>query len=79
MERVYETQCRRIHETSWQLKSSFTADEVVLGQTQYLLEGHHRQQTELGEIATELMSLLESAGVSATGGPDNHSVGSPPG
>jgi hypothetical protein len=33
----------------------------------------------LGEIAAELISLLEAAGVSTTDGPDNHSVGSPPG
>jgi hypothetical protein len=33
----------------------------------------------LGEIAAELISLLEAAGVSTTDGPDNHSVDSPPG
>lgn len=36
-----------------------------------LLEELYRQRTELGEIAAELISLLEAAGVSTTGGPDN--------
>jgi len=54
-------------------------DDADLNQAQRLLEELYRQRTELGEIAAELISLLEAAGVSATDGPDNHSVGSPPG
>ena len=45
---------------------------------QRLLDELYRQRTELGEIAAELISLLESAGVSTTNGPDNRSVGNPP-
>jgi hypothetical protein len=54
-------------------------DGADLNQAQRLLDELYRQRTELGEIAAELISLLESAGVSTTDGPDNHSVGSPPG
>ena len=43
-----------------------------------LLEELYRQRTELGEIATELISLLQAAGVSTTDGPDNRNVDSPP-
>ena len=50
-----------------------------LSQAQRLLEELYCQRTELGEIAAELISLLEAAGVSTTDGLDNHSVGSPPG
>jgi len=54
-------------------------DSAGLNQAQRLLDELYRQRTELGEIAAELISLLEAAGVSTTDGPDNHSVGSPPG
>lgn len=43
-----------------------------------LLDELYRQRTELGEIATELISLLQAAGVGTTDGPDNRSVDSPP-
>lgn len=43
-----------------------------------LLEELYRQRTELGEIATELISLLHAAGVGTTDGPDNRNVDSPP-
>jgi len=59
--------------------SSKNADETDLSQAQRLLEELYRQRTELGDIAAELISLLESAGVSTTDGSDNFSVGSPPG
>ena len=49
-----------------------------LNPEQRLLDELYRQRTELGEIAAELISLLESAGVSATGGTDNRSANSPP-
>ena len=55
------------------------SNDADLSQEQRLLEELYRQRTELGEIAAELISLLEAAGVSTTDGPDNHSVGSPPG
>jgi hypothetical protein len=55
------------------------SDNTDLNQAQRLLEELYCQRTELGEIAAELISLLEAAGVSTTDGPDNHSVGSPPG
>jgi len=54
-------------------------DDTDLNQAQRLLEELYRQRTELGEIAAELISLLEAAGVSTTDGTDNYSVGSPPG
>ena len=54
-------------------------DDTGLDQAQRLLEELYCQRNELGEIAAELISLLEAAGVSTTDGPDNHSVGSPPG
>jgi hypothetical protein len=60
-------------------ESSRKIDDTGLNQAQRLLEELYCQRTELGEIAAELISLLEAAGVSATDGPDNHSVGSPPG
>jgi len=47
-------------------------------QAQRLLEELYRQRTELGEIATELISLLKAAGVSTTDGPDNRNVDSSP-
>lgn len=50
-----------------------------LNQAQRLLDELYRQRTELGEIAAELISLLEAAGVSTTDGPDNRAVDSPPG
>lgn len=43
-----------------------------------LLDELYRQRTELGEIATELISLLQAAGVSTTDGLDNRNVDSPP-
>jgi type II secretory pathway component PulM len=49
-----------------------------LSQAQRLLEELYRQRAELGEIATELISLLEAAGVSTTDGPDNRAVDSSP-
>ena len=49
-----------------------------LNPEQRLLDELYRQRTELGEIAAELISLLESAGVSATGNPVNSNVDSPP-
>jgi hypothetical protein len=54
-------------------------DDADLNQAQRLLEELYRQRTELGEIAAELISLLEAAGVSTTDGPDNHAVDSSPG
>jgi hypothetical protein len=54
-------------------------DNADLNQAQRLLEELYRQRTELGEIAAELISLLEAAGVSTTDGPDNQAVDSPPG
>ena len=50
-----------------------------LNQAQRLLDELYRQRTELGEIAAELISLLEAAGVGTTDGPDNRAVDSPPG
>ncbi len=49
-----------------------------LNPEQRLLDELYRQRTELGEIAAELISLLEAAGVSSTSGPDSRSVDSPP-
>jgi hypothetical protein len=49
-----------------------------LNPEQRLLDELYRQRTELGEIAAELISLLEAAGVSSTNGLDNRSVDSPP-
>ncbi len=43
-----------------------------------LLQELYRQRTELGEIAAELISLLEAAGVSTTNGPDNRTWTVPP-
>jgi hypothetical protein len=54
------------------------ADDADLTQAQRLLDELYRQRTELGEIAAELISLLEAAGVSTTDGPDNRAVDSPP-
>ena len=55
-----------------------TFDHNDLEPAQRLLEELYRQRTELGEIATELISLLKAAGVSTTDGPDNRNVDSPP-
>lgn len=55
------------------------SDAADLNQAQRLLEELYRQRTELGEIAAELITLLEAAGVSTTDGPDNRTVDSPPG
>jgi len=55
------------------------AEDTDLNQAQRLLEELYRQRTELGEIATELISLLEAAGVSTTDGSDILSVDIPPG
>jgi len=52
--------------------------DADLNQAQRLLDELYRQRTELGEIAAELITLLEAAGVSTTDGPDNRSVDSPP-
>lgn len=49
-----------------------------LNPEQRLLDELYRQRTELGEIAADLISLLEAAGVSATSGPDSRGVDSPP-
>ena len=49
-----------------------------LNPEQRLLDELYRQRTELGEIAAELISLLEAAGVSSANGPDSRSVDSPP-
>ncbi len=54
-------------------------NDSELNQAQRLLDELYRQRTELGEIAAELISLLEAAGVSTTDGLDNHSVDSSPG
>jgi hypothetical protein len=59
--------------------SSGGTDDANLNQAQRLLEELYRQRTELGEIAAELITLLEAAGVSTTDGPDNHAVDSSPG
>ena len=53
-------------------------DNEDLDSAKRLLEELYRQRTELGEIATELISLLQAAGVSTTDGPDNRNVDSPP-
>ena len=53
-------------------------DNENLDSAKRLLEELYRQRTELGEIATELISLLQAAGVGATDGPDNRNVDSPP-
>jgi hypothetical protein len=45
-------------------------------QMRRLLQELYRQRKELGDIATELISLLEAAGVRTTDGPDNRPVGS---
>jgi hypothetical protein len=55
------------------------ADGTDLNQAQRLLEELYRQRTELGEIAAELISLLEAAGVSTTDGPDSQAVDNSPG
>jgi len=47
-------------------------------QAQRLLEALYRQRTELGEIATELISLLQAAGVSIPDGPQTRAGDSPP-
>jgi hypothetical protein len=47
-------------------------------QVQRLLEALYRQRTELGEIATELISLLQAAGVSIPDGPQTRAGDSPP-
>lgn len=47
-------------------------------QAQRLLEALYRQRTELGEIATELISLLQAAGVSIPDGPQTGAGDSPP-
>lgn len=54
-------------------------DDAALNQAQRLLDELYRQRTELGEIAAELITLLEAAGVSTTDGPDNRPVDIPPG
>jgi|GEM_PF-2245053 hypothetical protein len=59
--------------------SGGSSDDADLNQAQRLLEELYRQRTELGEIAAELITLLEAAGVSTTDGPDNRAVDSPPG
>ena len=53
-------------------------DNEDLDSAKRLLEELYRQRTELGEIATELISLLQAAGVGTTDGPDNRNVDSPP-
>lgn len=53
-------------------------DNEELDSARRLLDELYRQRTELGEIATELISLLHAAGVSTTDGPDNRNVDSPP-
>ncbi len=58
---------------------SVRSDDGDLNQAQRLLDELYRQRTELGEIAAELISLLEAAGVGTTDGPDNRAVDSPPG
>lgn len=52
--------------------------ETGATQAQRLLEELYRQRTELGEIANELISLLQAAGVSIPDGPDTRSGDSPP-
>ena len=47
-------------------------------QARRLLEALYRQRTELGEIATELISLLQAAGVSIPDGPQTRAGDSPP-
>jgi len=43
-----------------------------------LLEALYRQRTELGDIANDLISLLQAAGVSVPDGSSGPSGGSPP-
>jgi hypothetical protein len=43
-----------------------------------LLEALYRQRTELGDIANDLISLLQAAGVSIPYGSDDPYGGSPP-
>jgi hypothetical protein len=47
-------------------------------QAQRLLEALYRQRVELGEIAIELISLLQAAGVSIPDGPQTRAGDSPP-
>jgi hypothetical protein len=47
-------------------------------QAQRLLAELYRQQTELGAIATELISLLQAAGVSVPDGPQTRAGDSSP-
>jgi len=47
-------------------------------QAQLLLEALYRQRSELGEIATELISLLQAAGVSIPDGPQTRAGDSSP-
>lgn len=47
-------------------------------QAQRLLEALYRERLELGEIATELISLLQAAGVSIPDGPQTRAGDSPP-
>lgn len=53
-------------------------DDANLSQAQRLLEELYRQRAELGEIANELISLLQAAGVSVPEGMDGRSGDSPP-
>jgi len=47
-------------------------------QAQRLLEALYRQRSELGDIATELISLLQAAGVSIPDGPQTRPGDSSP-
>jgi hypothetical protein len=49
-----------------------------VNQAQCLLEALYRQRVELGEIAAELIALLQAAGVSIPDGPQTRAGDSPP-
>lgn len=53
-------------------------NDTDASQAQRLLEELYRQRTELGEIATELISLLQAAGVSIPDGPQTRAGDSLP-
>ena len=50
----------------------------ALNTPRQLLEALYRQRTELGDIANDLISLLQAAGVSIPNGSDDPFGGSPP-
>lgn len=59
-------------------RNSGGVENPDLNQAQRLLGELYRQRTELGEIAADLISLLEAAGVSTTDGSEDRATDSPP-